>query len=43
MADSLIRWKRSDYAKLSYEIRRFNKRIKELDVDELNYLPDLKD
>lgn len=43
MADSLIRWKRSDYAKLSYEVRRFNKRIKELEVDEINYLPDLKD
>ena len=41
--DSLIRWKRGDYIKLSKAVSRFNKLINELEVDEVNYLPDLKD
>lgn len=43
MADSLIRWKKGDYIKLGQAVSRFNKRIKELEVDELSYLPDMKD
>lgn len=41
--DSLIRWKRSDYMKLSKAVSRFNKIINELEVDEKEYLPELKD
>ena len=40
--DSLIRWRRSDYMKLSYAVRQFNKIINELDVEDNTYLPDLK-
>lgn len=40
--DSLIRWKRGDYIKLSKAVSRFNKIINELDVDEREFLPDLK-
>ena len=43
MADSLIRWKKGDYIKLGQAVSRFNKRIKELEVDEISYLPDMKD
>lgn len=43
MADSLIRWKRSDYVKLGKAVSSFNKRIRELEVDEAKYLPTLKD
>ena len=41
--DSLIRWKRSDYMKLSKAVSRFNKIINELEVEEKEYLPELKD
>ena len=41
--DSLIRWKKGDYIKLGQAVSRFNKIIKELDVDEREYLPDLRD
>lgn len=41
--DSLIRWKKGDYIKLGQAVSRFNKLINELDVDEREYLPDLKD
>lgn len=41
--DSLIRWKRGDYIKLGQAVSRFNKIINELDVDEREYLPDLRD
>ena len=41
--DSLIRWRRGDYIKLGQAVSRFNKIIKELDDDEVNYLPDIKD
>lgn len=43
MADSLIRWKRSDYVKLGKAISSFNKKIRELEVDEAKYLPSMKD
>ena len=43
MADSLIRWKRGDYIKLSKAVASFNRKINELDVNEAKYLPDLKD
>ena len=43
MAQNLIRWKRGDYVRLSRAVSNFNKRIKELEVNELDYLPDLKD
>lgn len=46
MAQSLIRWKRGDYVKLSRAVSNFNKRINELqslEDKELSYLPDLKD
>lgn len=41
--DSLIRWKRGDYIRLSRAVSRFNKIINELDIDEREYLPDLRD
>ena len=41
--DSLIRWRRGDYIKLGQAVSRFNKIIKELDDDERDYLPELKD
>lgn len=43
MADSLIRWKRGDYVKLSKAVASFNRKINALDVNEAKYLPDLKD
>lgn len=43
MADSLIRWKKSDYIKLGQAVSRFNKRVKELQTNEAKYLPELKD
>ena len=30
MAQNLIRWRRSDYQKLSWAVRKFNEKIKEL-------------
>lgn len=41
--DSLIRWKKGDYIKLGQAVSRFNKIINELEVDERDYLPELKD
>lgn len=41
--DSLIRWRRGDYIKLGQAVSRFNKIINELDTDERNFLPELKD
>lgn len=41
--DSLIRWKKGDYIKLGKAVSRFNKIVSELEVDEKDYLPDLKD
>lgn len=43
MADSLIRWKRGDYVKLSKAVASFNRKINQLEVNEIKYLPDLKD
>lgn len=43
MADSLIRWKRGDYVRLSKAVASFNRKINELDVNEAKYLPSLKD
>lgn len=40
--DSLIRWKKGDYIKLGQAVSRFNKIINELEVDEIKYLPELK-
>lgn len=40
--DSLIRWKRGDYIKLGQAVSRFNKIINELDTDERDFLPELK-
>lgn len=36
---SVIRWSRSDYAKLSYAIRQFNKKVSELEGLDKNVLP----
>ena len=41
--DSLIRWKRGDYIKLGQAVSRFNRLIKELEVDHEKYLPELRD
>lgn len=41
--DSLIRWKKGDYIKLGKAVSRFNKIINELEVDERDYLPELRD
>lgn len=41
--DSLIRWKRGDYIKLGQAVSRFNKIINELDTDERDFLPDIKE
>ena len=43
MADSLIRWKTGDYVKLSKAVASFNRKINQLEVNEIKYLPDLKD
>ena len=40
--DSLIRWRRGDYIKLGQAVSRFNKIINELDTDERDFLPELK-
>ena len=40
--DSLIRWKKGDYIKLGQAVSRFNKIINELDTDEREFLPELK-
>jgi hypothetical protein len=37
---SIIRWNRSDYGKLSYAVRMFNKKIKELESLDKNVLPE---
>ena len=36
---SLIRWKRSDYAKLSYAVRQFNKKVNELEKLDFSVVP----
>ena len=41
--DSLIRWKKGGYIKLGQAVSRFNKIINELEVDERDYLPELRD
>lgn len=41
--DSLIRWRKGDYIKLGQAVSRFNKIINSLDVDERDYLPELRD
>ena len=43
MADNLIRWKRGDYVKLSKAVASFNRKINQLEVDEMKYLPELAD
>lgn len=40
--DSLIRWRKGDYIKLGQAVSRFNKIINELDTDEREFLPELK-
>ena len=37
---SIIRWNRSDYAKLSYAVRAFNKKVRELESLDKNVLPE---
>lgn len=37
---SVIRWSRSDYLKLSYAVRQFNKKISELETLDKNVLPE---
>lgn len=37
---SVIRWTRSDYAKLSYAVRKFNEKISELEALDKDYLPE---
>ena len=37
---SMIRWTRSDYAKLSYAVRQFNKKVSELEKLEGNVAPE---
>ena len=37
---SIIRWTRSDYGKLSYAVRMFNKKVKELESLDKNVLPE---
>lgn len=37
---SLIRWTRSDYAKLSYAVRQFNKKVSELEGLDISYAPE---
>ena len=41
MAQSLIRWKRSDYSRLSHAVRKFNNTLRQ--QENLSYLPDIKD
>ena len=40
--DSLIRWKKGDYIRLGRAISRFNENINEIEVDERDVLPSLK-
>lgn len=40
--DSYIRWKRSDYMKLSHAVRRFNNLVEKLDNEAISYLPESK-
>ena len=44
MADSLIRWKRSDYAKLGRAVANFNRQVIKQKKDNINpdFLPELK-
>lgn len=37
---SVIRWTRSDYARLSYAVRQFNKKVSELEALDMNVLPE---
>lgn len=37
---SVIRWSRSDYQKLSYAVRQFNKKVSELEALDQNVLPE---
>lgn len=37
---SIIRWTKSDYGKLSYAVREFNKKVKELEAMDKNVLPE---
>ena len=37
---SVIRWTRSDYARLSSAVRQFNKKVSELEVIDVNVLPE---
>ena len=37
---SVIRWTRSDYARLSYAVREFNKKVSELEALDMNVLPE---
>lgn len=37
---SVIRWTRSDYARLSYAVRQFNKKVRELETLEEDVLPE---
>lgn len=37
---SIIRWNRSDYGKLSYAVRMFNKKVRELESLDKNVLPE---
>lgn len=40
--ESLIRWKKGDYIRLGRAISKFNKTINEIEVDEKNVLPELR-
>ena len=40
--DSLIRWKRGDYIRLGRAISKFNKTINEIEIDEKDILPEIK-
>lgn len=42
MANSLINWKRGDYVKLSKAVKSFNRRVKELEANGNDYLPELR-
>lgn len=39
---NLIRWKKGDYIRLGQAVANFNKKVKALQVDEKDYLPDLQ-
>lgn len=40
--DSLIRWKKGDYVRLGRAISKFNKTINEIEIDEKDILPEIK-